>query len=119
MKIASLLGLESSHILPYFPRICNIVEMYVKYIAKLLKYHIAIIYGINLVKRGREEYKTVQIPKRLADLIEDFIASEPQFPYRSLAEFVIESARLRYFELKREIEERKIKKEKETHEGGK
>ena len=64
-----------------------------------------------------EKYRTIQLPKKLADLIQEFIEKEYRFPYRSVSEFVIESARIRFFELKKEIEERK--KEEERHGGGK
>lgn len=76
-----------------------------------------------MVKREREGYRTVQIPKRLGELIEDFIDTEYRFPYRSLAEFVIESTRIRFYELKKEIEEiekrEEGKKVEEEEHGGK
>jgi len=68
-------------------------------------------------KREKEsDYYTVKIPKKLADMIKDLIDKEIAFPYRSVGEFVIESARIRFFELKKEIEERKLKREKHGEE---
>ena len=68
-------------------------------------------------KKNGEEYFTIKIPIRLKNLIEELIHSEIRFPYRSVGEFVIESARLRYFELKKEIEERRKKGMGEYGEG--
>ncbi len=70
-------------------------------------------------KKNGEEYFTIKIPIRLKNLIEELIHSEIRFPYRSVGEFVIESARLRYFELKREIEEKRKKGEKIYEQGEK
>jgi hypothetical protein len=53
----------------------------------------------------KPEYKAISIKEEFAQSIEDFIGEHPTFGYRSIAQFLEDSARHRLEELKAQVKE--------------